>query len=86
MLMLDCGLRLGEVVNLNINDVDLVNKFILINGKGSKQRVVPCGSVLSEQLKIYFDYRNSINSNISSLFLTSDFRAVSENTTINEQI
>ena len=80
MLMLDCGLRLGEVVNLNINDVDLVNKFILINGKGSKQRVVPCGSVLSEQLKIYFDYRNSINSNISSLFLTSDFRAVSENT------
>ena len=52
----------------------------IINGKGSKQRVVPCGSVLSEQLKIYFDYRNSINSNISSLFLTSDFRAVSENT------
>ena len=58
--MLDCGLRRGEVVKLCISDIDFVNHTMIINGKGSKQRVVPCGSVLSEQLKIYFDYRNSI--------------------------
>lgn len=31
MLMLDCGLRLGEVVNLKIHDVDFNNRYLVIN-------------------------------------------------------
>ena len=80
MLMLDCGLRLGEVVNLKINDINLDNRFILVNGKGSKQRLVPFGSVLFRQLSVYFNYRKKVNADTLSLFLTSDNRAITENT------
>lgn len=70
MLMLDCGLRLGEIVNLQLNDIDSVNHYLVINGKGSKQRVVPFGSAVSEQLALYFNYRNGVSSAINGLFLT----------------
>lgn len=37
-----CGLRLNEVRNLNISDIDFLNKKLLVrNGKGRKQRYVP---------------------------------------------
>lgn len=80
MLMLDCGLRLGEVVNLQLNDIDSVNHYIVVNGKGSKQRVVPFGLALSEQLVIYFSYRNSISSASNSVFLTQKNTAITHNT------
>lgn len=80
MLMLDCGLRLGEIVNLDIKDIDFVNNFILVNGKGSKQRVVPFGSVLSNQLVTYLSYRNSVSSASNTLFLTQKNTSITHNT------
>lgn len=80
MLMLDCGLRLGEVVNLMLSDIDFVNHYLVINGKGSKQRVVPFGSSLSEQLVAYFSYRNSVSSASNSVFLTQKNTAITHNT------
>lgn len=80
MLMLDCGLRLGEIVNLQLDDIDFVNHYLVINGKGSKQRVVPFGSALSGQLAIYFDYRNSVSSVSSSVFLTQKNTSITHNT------
>lgn len=80
MLMLDCGLRLGEVVNLMLSDIDFVNHYLVINGKGSKQRVVPFGSTLSEQLVTYFSYRNSVSSASNSVFLTQKNTAITHNT------
>lgn len=80
MLMLDCGLRLGEVVNLKINDIDFVNRYLVINGKGSKQRVVPFGSSVSSQLSLYFSYRTSISSSSTSVFLTQKYTDITHNT------
>lgn len=80
MLMLDCGLRLGEVVNLKINDIDFVNRYFVINGKGSKQRVVPFGSSVSFQLSLYFSYRTSISSASTSVFLTKKHTDITHNT------
>lgn len=80
MLMLDCGLRLGEVVNLRINDIDFVNHCLTINGKGSKQRVVPFGSSVSEQLTLYFSYRSSCSSISTSIFLTQKYTDITHNT------
>lgn len=77
MLMLDCGLRLGEIVNLQLDDIDFVNHYLVINGKGSKQRVVPFGSALSGQLAIY---RNSVSSVSSSVFLTQKNTSITHNT------
>lgn len=80
MLMLDCGLRLGEVVNLKIHDVDFNNRYLVINGKGSKQRVVPFGSSSLNHIKCYLNYLSSSSSASSSLFLTQKSTPVTRNT------
>ena len=40
-LMLDCGLRVSEVAEVSFSDFDLINRCIVVNGKGQKQRYVP---------------------------------------------
>ena len=80
MLMLDCGLRLGEVVNLMLNDIDFVNHYLVINGKGSKQRVVPFGFAVSGQLSVYIDYRKHCITDTNSFFLTQQNKAITHNT------
>ena len=42
-LLYSCGLRLAELVSLNLNDVEWQNQIITVTGKGSKQRIVPFG-------------------------------------------
>lgn len=51
VLMLDSGLRLGEVVRLRLDDV--YDNFVVVNGKGSKQRVVPLGQTCRALLSEY---------------------------------
>lgn len=80
MLMIDCGLRLGEVVNLKCSDLDIINSYLVINGKGSKQRVVPFGSSVSSQLSAYNSYRNNIDVNTDSLFITQRKTPITHNT------
>jgi len=53
VLMLDCGLRCGEIPRLNVSDVNLNNKTLLVRGKGSKQRIVPFGVRCSDLLSYY---------------------------------
>lgn len=79
MLMLDCGLRLSEIVNLKISDLDLKNNYLIINGKGSKQRLVPFGISTKKQLEIYMQYRVNLNNN-TSLFLNQNLTAITTNT------
>ena len=80
MLMLDCGLRLAEVVNLKCSDIDMNNRYIIVNGKGSKQRVVPFGSSLHAQLSAYYNYRSNITVVFDSLFLTQRNAPITNNT------
>lgn len=80
MLMLDCGLRLGEVVNLQITDLDLNNNFLVINGKGSKQRVVPFGTVTNKQLTEYSYQRNVHSVSSLSLFCNQNGSGITNNT------
>ncbi|MGN0542412.1 MAG: tyrosine-type recombinase/integrase [Acutalibacteraceae bacterium] len=42
-LMLDSGLRLNEVVTLNRDKIHIVEGYIIVNGKGNKERIVPLG-------------------------------------------
>jgi site-specific recombinase XerD len=43
LLFLDSGLRLGELVSLRVDDVDLVEGRCRVVGKGAKERIVPLG-------------------------------------------
>ncbi len=52
-LMLDCGLRSGEVIRLYDDSFDFENNIIYIDGKGSKKRVVPLPEFLKIRLLSY---------------------------------
>lgn len=55
LVMLDSGLRRSEVSRLRVSDIDIRNKHILVNGKGSKQRIVPLGDTAVEFLLLYLE-------------------------------
>ena len=40
-LLYGCGLRVSELVNINVNDIDIKAKYLRCMGKGSKERLVP---------------------------------------------
>lgn len=54
LLMLDSGLRRGEIPRINIGDIAFSTKSMIVRGKGSKQRLIPLGSQSCDQL---LDYR-----------------------------
>jgi integrase/recombinase XerD len=48
-----CGLRVSELVNLRISNLYLNDGFVKVTGKGDKERLVPIGSVATDQITIY---------------------------------
>ncbi len=59
-LLYSCGLRVSELVNLNLSDIDMTSKYIRCFGKGSKERIIPVGKQAIEKLKNYFPERDFI--------------------------
>lgn len=51
------GLRVAELVNLKISDVDFENRILKVKGKGEKERIVPFGSYAFNALKKYLEER-----------------------------
>ncbi len=63
-LMFSCGLRVSELINLHIGDLHLNEGFILVRGKGDKERLVPVGQKAIETLTNYMNVaRRSILKN-----------------------
>lgn len=81
MLMLDCGLRRGEVVNLKNCDINFSNNTLVLNGKGNKQRVVPFGESVKKQLILYKNLRPSAwMHDHDTFFLTNLENPITNNT------
>ena len=55
-----CGLRVSELVNLKLSDLYLDEGFIKVEGKGSKQRLVPISPRAIYELRLYLSDRNGI--------------------------
>lgn len=53
-----CGLRVSELCNLKISDLYLEEGFIKVEGKGSKQRLIPISPRAIKELHLYFIDRN----------------------------
>lgn len=53
-----CGLRVSELINLKLSDLYIEEGFIKVEGKGSKQRLVPISPRAIKELQLYFVDRN----------------------------
>ena len=69
-LMYASGLRVSELVNLKLQDIDLNQDIIRTFGKGSKERVIPIGDYAKEYLEKYiYEYRGSMLKKEASEYL-----------------
>jgi integrase/recombinase XerC len=57
-LFYSTGIRLGELISLNLDDVDLEQGIVKVTGKGRKQRIVPLGRKAITSLKHYLADRS----------------------------
>jgi site-specific recombinase XerD len=69
MLLIQTGARIGEVLSINIDDIDRQNKEISIMGKGSKPRKL---FLRDETLKLIDNYLSIRRDNEEALFVTQD--------------
>jgi len=61
-LMYSCGLRVSELVGINLSDFDMTEGFVKVMGKGGKARFSPMGQTTIEVLKSYMYQRPVCNS------------------------
>ena len=69
-ILYSCGIRVSELVNIKLKDIDFNERTILIFGKGSKERIVRFGDYAQEILNIYIsDGRNKLLNGVQSEYL-----------------
>lgn len=75
-----CGLRVSELIGIRFSDLYLDEGFIKVEGKGSKQRLVPISSVAVREIQLYMTDRNRMQpkkGNEDVLFLSRRGTALS---------
>ncbi len=58
-LLYASGLRISELVGIDIDDIELRARLVKVRGKGSKERIVPFGSKAAEAIRAFLDVRSS---------------------------
>ena len=56
-LMYATGLRVSELLNLTLNDIDFENCIVRCMGKGKKERIIPIGEYVLDSMKKYLEKR-----------------------------
>lgn len=80
LLFYSCGIRLAELISLDVSDISADYGSIRVQGKGDKQRLVPLPAITAGILKRYIDEITSLNiwkSDRKPLFLTDGDKSVS---------
>ena len=70
-LLYSCGLRVSELVGINLNNLDLISMSVKVLGKGNKERMVPLGSKASTAIKTYLRQRLDLKPEDDYLFVNS---------------
>ena len=79
-LLYGCGLRVSELVNLKVTDINLTAKYLQCTGKGSKERIIPIGSKAIQAIRKYLKEREFVIQKLAKvskyLLLTEDGRNI----------
>jgi integrase/recombinase XerC len=70
-LLYSSGLRVSELVGIDLNDIDLNNLTVRVLGKGGKERIVPVGSKAAAAINGYLRERLGMNPSGDHLFVNS---------------
>jgi integrase/recombinase XerC len=68
-LLYGCGLRISELVGLNLDDFDFSERWIRVRGKGKKERQVPYAGKATAALDRYLALRKPASGQAQALFL-----------------
>lgn len=69
-LLYSSGLRVAELVGINMNDIELTAKIVNITGKGNKQRLVPVGTKAIQAITDYLPVRTLWHKGDSALLIS----------------
>ena len=73
--MYSTGCRVSELINVEESDIDIDDAFVRLEGKGSKQRIVPLGSKVIVNLEKYLELRNQFkNIKNNNLLLSKSYK------------
>ncbi len=97
-----CGLRVSELVNLKISNLNTDSGYIIVLGKGNKERLIPIGSVALKSISIYlvevrgrlkikagqedYIFLNKFGSKLSRISVFTMIKSLVEKTRINKVI
>jgi len=76
------GIRVSELVALNMDDIDFLGEVVHVRGKGKKERIAPIGSSALQVIQHYMEYRNkraqnNVNFDSKVLFVNKHGRRLS---------
>ncbi len=70
LLLYSTGIRRDELINLQINDIDFIQKTIRVVGKRNKERIIPLLDRLAEELQLYIKERIQKETPLKNLLIT----------------
>lgn len=76
-LFLNCGIRLSELVGLNLTSLDLTEKKMRVLGKGNKERIVYLNAACLSALREYLFERMEVETDSPALFLSNQKKRIS---------
>jgi integrase/recombinase XerC len=68
-LLYGCGLRISELVGLNVDDFDFSERWLRVRGKGRKERQVPFATKAAQAVDRYLEGRKPVSASDRALFL-----------------
>jgi len=76
-LFLNCGIRLSELVGLNLSSLDLKEARMRVLGKGNKERIVYLNSACMSAIREYLFVRQEVETKDPALFLSNQKKRIS---------
>ena len=71
------GIRVGELVGLNIEDIDFIGGVAKVMGKGKKERIVPIGEIALSAIRAYLESRKK-EQEVDALFLNKSGKRITD--------
>jgi tyrosine recombinase XerC len=87
-LLYTTGMRVSELLSLNLPDIDMVNAIVKVRGKGKKERIIPIGGPAMSALNEYIKRRSELadDKSLQAIFLSERGNRIPDSKSIGRRI